>query len=47
VLAAVQLIEALRTCRLTLRDTAADLRFEAPAACGCRMSSQPSTQSLT
>jgi hypothetical protein len=36
-LAAVQLIEALRTCRLTLRDTAADLRFEAPAAHGCRM----------
>jgi hypothetical protein len=36
-LAAVQLIEALRTCRLTLRDTAADLRFEAPDAHGCRM----------
>jgi hypothetical protein len=36
-LAAVHLIEALRTCRLTLRDTAADLRFEAPAAHNCRM----------
>jgi hypothetical protein len=36
-LAAVQLVEALRTCRLTLRDVTADLRFEAPAAHGCRM----------
>jgi hypothetical protein len=36
-LAAAQLIEALRTGRLTLRDTVADLRFEAPAAHGCRM----------
>jgi hypothetical protein len=36
-LAADQLIEALRTCRLALRNTAADLRFEAPAAHGCRM----------
>jgi hypothetical protein len=36
-LAGDQLIEALRTCRFTLRDTAADLRFEAPAAHGCRM----------
>jgi hypothetical protein len=36
-LAANHLIEALRTCRLTLRDVAGDLRFEAPAAHGCRM----------
>jgi hypothetical protein len=36
-LAAVHLVEALRTCRLTLRDVTADLRFEAPAAHGCRM----------
>jgi hypothetical protein len=36
-LPAVHLVEALRTCRFTLRDTAADLRFEAPAAHGCRM----------
>jgi hypothetical protein len=36
-LAAVHLIEALRTCRLTLRDVTSDLRFEAPAAHGCRM----------
>jgi hypothetical protein len=36
-LAADQLVEALRTCRMTLRDVAADLQFEAPAAHGCRM----------
>jgi hypothetical protein len=36
-LAADHLIEALRICRLVLRDTAANLRFEAPAAHGCRM----------
>jgi hypothetical protein len=36
-LAADHLIEALRTCRMTLRDVAADLRFDAPAAHGCRM----------
>jgi hypothetical protein len=36
-LAAEHLIAALRTCRMTLRDTAADLRFEASAAHGCRM----------
>jgi len=36
-LAADHLLDALRTCRLTLRDVAADLRFEAPAAHGCRM----------
>lgn len=35
--AADQLLDALRTCRLALRETAADLRFEAPAAHGCRM----------
>jgi hypothetical protein len=35
--AADQLVEALRTSRLTLRDVAVDLRFEAPAAHGCRM----------
>jgi hypothetical protein len=36
-LAGDHLIEALRTCRAALRDVAADLRFEAPAAHGCRM----------
>jgi hypothetical protein len=36
-LAADHLVEALRTCRMTLREVAADLRFEAPAAHGCRM----------
>jgi hypothetical protein len=36
-LAADHLVEALQTCRLALRDVAADLRFEAPAAHGCRM----------
>jgi hypothetical protein len=36
-LAADQLVEALRTCRMTLRDVAADLQFEASAAHGCRM----------
>src|SRR5947209_5224469 len=36
-LAADQLTEALRACRLTVREIAADLRFEAPAAHGCRM----------
>jgi hypothetical protein len=35
-IAADQLIEALRTCRFTLRDLAADLRFETPAAHACR-----------
>jgi hypothetical protein len=35
-LAAEHLIEALRTCRMTLRELGADLRFEAPAAHGCR-----------
>jgi hypothetical protein len=32
-----QLVDALQTCRLTLREVAADLRFETPAAHGCRM----------
>lgn len=32
-----QLVAALRTCRLALREVTADLRFEAPAAHGCRM----------
>ena len=36
-LAADHLVDALRTCRTALRETAADLRFEAPAAHGCRM----------
>jgi hypothetical protein len=36
-LAAGQLIEALRACRLALRGVAADLRFEVRAAHGCRM----------
>jgi hypothetical protein len=36
-LAADDLVQALRICRLALRDTAADLRFEGPAAHGCRM----------
>jgi hypothetical protein len=36
-LAASQLVEALRTCRMTLLDVAADLRFETPPAHGCRM----------
>jgi hypothetical protein len=36
-LAADHLLEALRTSRLALRDTVADLRFEAPSAHGCRM----------
>src|SRR5947209_2771768 len=36
-LAADHLVDALRICRVTLRDVAADLRFEAPAAHGCRM----------
>ena len=31
------LIGSLRACRLTLREVAADLRFEAPVAHGCRM----------
>jgi hypothetical protein len=35
-LAAAHFVEALRTCRMTLRDVAADLRFETPAAHGCR-----------
>jgi hypothetical protein len=36
-LAADQLLQALRTCRMALREVAADLRFEAPPAHGCRM----------
>jgi hypothetical protein len=36
-LAADDLLETLRTCRMMLREVAADLRFEAPAAHGCRM----------
>lgn len=36
-LAADHLVDALRTCRAALRDAATDLRFEAPAAHGCRM----------
>lgn len=35
--AADHLVEALRSCRMTLREIGSDLRFEAPAAHGCRM----------